>query len=163
VREWIVTDASVSLLWVRRQKENPLMVRRARQLYRDILDGRYFVAIPFHWRLEIGNALRRTVAAGEFDLRRAQKAIRWLLGFAQNHCLTCEPTSPWDELIRNADAWSVSLYDVLYLDLAAKIQATFWTADLRLYRHWHSRLDLRWLSVGWIGFYPETAPPLVSP
>jgi predicted nucleic acid-binding protein len=45
-----------------------------------------------------------------------------------------QPPTDWSELVRRADAWSVSLHDALYLDLAARTGAIFWTADIRLYR-----------------------------
>lgn len=38
---WTVTDASVSALWVKAKGEEPYLARKARQLYRDIVAGKY--------------------------------------------------------------------------------------------------------------------------
>jgi hypothetical protein len=89
--------------------------------------------------------------------------MRLLLRFAHQHGFFLQPPTDWSELVRRADAWSVSLYDAIYLDLAARTGAIFWTADIRLYRQWYQRPDLHWLSVGWIGYYPQTGIPLVPP
>jgi hypothetical protein len=86
-----------------------------------------------------------------------------VLRFAERNFFFLQPPTDWSELVRRADAWSVSLYDAIYLDLAARTGAIFWTADIRLYRQWYQRPDLRWLSVGWIGYYPQTGIPLVPP
>jgi predicted nucleic acid-binding protein len=163
VTNWLVSDASVSLLWVKQSDEDPILVRGAWKLRRDITAGKFRVLLPFHWHLEIANALRRFVAAKRLTLPEAQRAMRLLLRFAHQHGFFLQPPTDWSELVRRADAWSVSLYDAIYLDLAARTGAILWTADIRLYRQWYQRPNLRWLGVGWIGYYPQTGIPLVPP
>ncbi len=161
---WTVTDASVSVLWVKVKGEDYRLVGKARQLYRDIVAGRYRVALPFHWRLEVAGALRSLIAARKLSLSEAKRATKWLTNFATEHCVVCEPTVSWDELVAIADSWGFHLYDTLYLLLAQKVGGVLWTADVRLYRQWHSREDLRRIvMVGWIGYYPQTGIPLVPP
>lgn len=160
---WAVTDASVSTLWVKTKGEDLYLARKARQLYRDIVAGKFRVALPFHWRLEVGGALRSFVAARKLSLSEAQRAMRWLAKFAQDYCIVCEPTVMWEEAISIADEWGFHLYDTLYLLLTQRIDGVFWTADLRLYRQWHQRPDLHGIKVAWIGFYPQTSVPLVPP
>ena len=163
-RIWIVTDASVSALWVKAKGEDRYLARKARQLYRDIVAGKYRVALPFHWRLEVAGALRSFVAARKLSLVEARQAMRWLNEFAQDYCVVCEPTANWDEVVAVADAWGFHLYDTFYLLLAQRVNGYFWTADLRLYQQWHSREDLRSaVFVGWIGYYPQIGIPLMPP
>lgn len=163
LRIWTVTDASVSVLWVKTKGEDPHLARKARQLYRDIVTGKYHVALPFHWRLEVAGALRSFVAARKLSLSEARKAMRWLNKFVREHCVVCEPTANWDDIVAFADAWGFHLYDTLYLLLAQRIDGVFWTADLRLYRQWHQRPDLHGIKVAWIGYYPQTGIPVVPP
>jgi predicted nucleic acid-binding protein len=163
VKDWLIADASVSLLWVKQTDEDPRLVSRAWKLRRDIVTGNFRVLLPFHWHLEIANALRRFVAAKRLTLPEAQRAMGLLLRFAQRYCFILQPPTDWSELVQRADAWSVSLYDAIYLDLAARTGAIFWTADIRLYRQWYQRPDLHWLGVGWIGYYPQTGIPFVPP
>jgi len=161
---WTVTDASVSALWLKVRGEDPNLVRHAKMLYRDIVEGRYRVALPFHWRLEIAGVIRNFVAAKKMGLTEARKAMRWMATFALEHCVICELTVGWDQLIATANAWGFNLYDTIYLLMAQRVGGIFWTADLRLYRQWHSREDLRRIvMVGWIGYYPQTGIPLVPP
>ncbi|MCS7263452.1 MAG: type II toxin-antitoxin system VapC family toxin [Armatimonadetes bacterium] len=163
-RIWIVTDASVSALWVKVKGEDPHLARKARQLYRDIVEGKYHVALPFHWRLEVAGVIRSFVAARKLSLLEARRAMHWLAKFAQDYCVVCEPTLNWDETVTVADAWGFHLYDTLYLLLAQRVGGVFWTADLRLYRHWYSRKDLHdQVAVAWIGYYPQIGIPLMPP
>ena len=160
---WTVTDASVSALWVKAKGEEPYLARKARQLYRDIVAGKFRVALPFHWRLEVAGALRSFVAARKLSLSEAQRAMRWLANFAMEYCIVCEPTENWEELVTIADEWGFHLYDTIYLLLARRVGGVFWTADLRLYRQWHQRPDLHGIRIAWIGYYPHTDVPLVPP
>jgi len=160
---WLIADASLAMLWAKVPGENPLLIRRALQLLRDIQAGRWQVIVPFHWSLEVSNAFRSSVAARRLMVSQAQKSENTILRFAHKQFLFLQPPTDWSELVRRADAWSVSLYDALYLDLAARTGAVFWTADIRLYRQWYQRPDLHWLSVAWIGYYPQTGIPLVPP
>jgi predicted nucleic acid-binding protein len=162
-RIWTVTDASVSVLWVKVKGEDLLLTRKARQLYRDIVAGKYWVALPFHWRLEVAGAIRSFVSARKLSRYEAQRAMRWLNEFTRSYCVICEPTVSWDELISIADEWGFHLYDTLYLLLAQRIDGIFWTADLRIYRQWHQHPKLHGIKVGWIGYYPQTGIPLVPP
>jgi len=123
---WLIADASLAMLWAKVPGENPLLIRRALQLLRDIQAGRWQVMVPFHWSL--------AVAARRLRVSQAQKSENTPLRFAHKHFLFLQPPTDWSELIQRADAWSVSLHDALYLDLAARTGAVFWTADIRLYR-----------------------------
>ena len=161
--DWLIADASLAMLWAKVPGENPHLVRREVRLLRDIQLGRWRVIVPFHWSLEVSNAFRGAVAARRLSVEDAQRMETTVLRFAERNFLFLQPPTDWSELIRRADAWSVSLYDAVYLDLAARTGAIFWTADIRLYRQWYQRPDLHWLSVGWIGYYPQTGIPLVPP
>lgn len=160
---WTVTDASVSVLWVKVRGEDRRLAVKARQLYRDIIAGKYRVALPFHWRLEVVGALRSFIAARRLSLSEAKRAAKWLTEFALEYCVMCEPTVGWDELVAISDAWGFHLYDTLYLLLAQRVGGVLWTADLRLYRQWHQRPNLHSIRVAWIGYYPQTGIPLVPP
>jgi len=161
---WLIADASLAMLWAKVPGENPILTRQAIRLLRDIQKGRWQVIVPFHWALEVSNGFRSAVAARRLNVEQAQRAMNTVLRFAQRNFLFVQPTEDWAELIERANSWSVGLYDALYLDLAAKTGAVLWTADLRLYRQWHSRKDLhRQIAVAWVGYYPQLGIPLVPP
>jgi predicted nucleic acid-binding protein len=159
--DWLISDASLAMLWAKVPGENPHLVRKAIRLLRDIQLGRWRVIVPFHWSLEVSNAFRSAIAARRLSVKDAQRMETTVLRFAERNFFFLQPPTDWSELVRWADAWSVSLYDAIYLDLAARTGAIFWTADIRLYRQWYQRPDLHWLGVGWIGYYPQTGIPLV--
>ncbi len=140
--DWLIADAFLGMLWAKVPGANPHLVKKGMRLLRDIQLGRWRVIVPFHWSLEVSNAFRGDVAARRLSVKDAQRMETTVLRFAERNFFFLQPPTDWSELVRRADVWSVSLYDAIYLDLAARTGAIFWTADIRLYRQWYQRRDL---------------------
>jgi predicted nucleic acid-binding protein len=62
------------------------------------------------------------------------------------------------EVFAAALRWRVSYYDALYLVIAQKVGATYWTADRKLLRYLQRQKFSDLPQVGWIGNFksPQT-------
>jgi predicted nucleic acid-binding protein len=119
----IIVDASVMAKWLLPERGTP----EARAL---LAGGGRFLA-PDLARAEVANVLRKRVSRREIDPEDAIGALRVLdaagVEFASSVALV-EPA------LRIALAHTVSVFDALYLALAAQRGAALVTADERLYR-----------------------------
>jgi len=147
-----VVNASVSLLWF--LIDEPLDLRvRAQWLLTDILNGLVTVHVPDRWLDEVCSGLVKGVHAKRITLTQAHDALRvvrdllrlpnWQIHYSDLH---------WrhEEVAELAMATSLSFYDALYLFVAEKVGAVFWTADRKLYEFLRQSSNPR---ARWIGNY----------
>jgi hypothetical protein len=102
--DWLISDASLAMLWAKVPGENPHLVRKAIRLLRDIQLGRWRVIVPFHWSLEVSNAFRSAIAARRLFVKDAQRMETTVLRFAERNFFFLQPPTDWSELVRRADA-----------------------------------------------------------
>jgi predicted nucleic acid-binding protein len=156
-----VIDASVGVLTVPLAGEPPQERLSALQLFADIRAGLVQAHIPDRWADEVGGALweavtRRRLHAYEPRPVLPEEAYGWfmdLLAFADTfmhwHYRDWTPEEVW----AMAAVKGCSYYDAIYLVLAHKLDAVFWTADRRLYNFLKRHRQLTNPTVRWIGDY----------
>jgi predicted nucleic acid-binding protein len=147
-----VVNASVSLLWFLRD-EPPDLCYRADLLFQDILDGRVVIHVPDRWLDEVCGGLVKAVHAKRLSRQEAREALHrvfrmivlpnWQIHYSDLH---------WrhEEVAEWAMATSLSFYDAIYLFVAEKVGAVFWTADRKLYEFLRQSSNPR---AQWIGNY----------
>ena len=160
-RERTVIDASVGFLTTPISGEPPELQRCALELFEDIRNGLVEAHIPDRWEDELGGALRQAVTQRRqllFVGRPLTPEDGWnilseLLAFADAfmhwHYRDWTPEEVWTM----ATVKGCSYYDAIYLVLAHKLNAIFWTADRRLYEFLRRRRQLTNPTVHWIGDY----------
>ena len=160
-RERTVIDASVGFLTTPISGEPPELQRCALELFEDIRNGLVEAHIPDRWEDELGGALRQAVTQRRqllFVGRPLTPEDGWnilseLLAFADAfmhwHYRDWTPEEVWTM----ATVKGCSYYDAIYLVLAHKLNAIFWTADRRLYEFLRRRRQLTDPTVHWIGDY----------
>ncbi len=147
-----VVNASVSLLWF--LINEPLDLReRAQWLLKDILNGLVTIHVPDRWLDEVCSGLVKGVHAKRITLTQAHDALRvvrdlirlpnWQIHYSDLH---------WrhEEVAELAMVTSLSFYDAIYLFVAEKVGAVFWTADRKLYEFLRQSSNPR---AKWIGNY----------
>jgi len=156
-----VVDASVGFLTTPISGEPPELQRCALQLFEDIRNGLLEAHIPDRWEDELGGALWQAVTQRRqllFVGRLLTPTDGWiifseLLSFADAfmhwHYRDWTPEEVW----AMATVKGCSYYDAIYLVLAHKLDAVFWTADRRLYDFLKRRRQLTNPTVRWIGDY----------
>lgn len=156
-----VVDASVGVLTVPLAGEPPQERLSALQLFADIRAGLMQAYIPDRWADEVGGALweavtRRRLHAYEPRPVRPEEAYGWFMGllafadtFMHWHYRDWTPEEVW----AMATVKGCSYYDAIYLVLAHKLDAVFWTADRRLYDFLKRRRQLTNPTVRWISDY----------
>jgi hypothetical protein len=156
-----VVDASVGFLTTPISGEPPELQRCALQLFEDIRNGLLEAHIPDRWEDELGGALCQAVTQRRqllFVGRLLTPTDGWiifseLLSFADTfmhwHYRDWTPEEVW----AMATVKGCSYYDAIYLVLAHKLDAVFWTADRRLYDFLKRRRQLTNPIVRWIGDY----------
>lgn len=117
----IVVDASAAVELILRGRESPIAKR--------LLDDGEALHAPHLIDLEVTQALRRLVSAGDFTAVRAGHAIDYFLDLpvmrhAHSHLLP--------RIWRLRD--NLTAYDAAYVSLAETLNAPLVTADLRLAR-----------------------------
>jgi predicted nucleic acid-binding protein len=158
-----VVDASVGFLTTPISGEPPELQRCALQLFEDIRNGLLEAHIPDRWEDELGGALWQAVTQRRqllFVGRLLTPTDGWiifseLLSFADAfmhwHYRDWTPEEVW----AMATVKGCSYYDAIYLVLAHKLDAVFWTADRRLYDFLKRHRQLTNPIVRWIGDYPR--------
>jgi predicted nucleic acid-binding protein len=150
-----VLNASVALLWFLID-EPPDLRLHAKWLLDDITMGRVVVHVPDLWLYEVSGGLVKAVHAKRLTLAQAQEAltrVAGLLTLPNWHLHAHEKGWRYDEVARWAMGGSLSFYDAVYLHLAQKRKASFWTADRRLYEFLRrTRKGLK-VAFHWIGDY----------
>jgi len=136
-----VLDASVAAKWVLPTQDEPLAAEAAR-LYNDYEKGGISFIVPDLFWAEMGNALWNAVRRKRITQGVAEKA----LSFLQAHNF---PTLPSPPLIGTALALAIThgrtVYDCVYVSLAASSAAELITADERLANATAAHLPVRWL------------------
>ena len=148
-------NASVSLLWFLID-EPPDLRAKARLLLDDIMLGRVAVHVPDIWLFEVSGGLVKAVHSKRLTITQAQAALSMvdaLVALPNWHTHFHNRDWFYSDVARWAMGYSVSFYDAVYLFLALRQQATFWTADQRLYRFLAQTKRWRKLPVNWIGDY----------
>ncbi|MCX7968171.1 MAG: type II toxin-antitoxin system VapC family toxin [Armatimonadetes bacterium] len=163
VRPRGVIDASVGILTTPLGGE-PIHERLAAlSLFDDIRSGLIEAHIPDRWADEVGAALWEAVTRKRyhaFEMRpilphEAQGWFMDLLAFADTYMHWHYRDWTPDEVWAMASVKGCSYYDAIYLVLAQKLGAVFWTADRRLYEFLRRYQQLNQPSVRWIGDYPR--------
>jgi predicted nucleic acid-binding protein len=136
-----VLDASVAAKWFLPPSGETLS-REARDVLRDFADGRLRLAVPDLFWPEFGNVQWKAVRAGRISRHSAEESIQAMEGMG----IATAPSRP---LLKDAFAIAASfqrsVYDGIYLALAAASGAPLVTADERLVNALAARLPVRWL------------------
>ncbi len=124
----IVLDANLALYALNPSAPEQECVLGLFDRWRD--EGRVLIA-PSLWRLEVTSGLRKLAAAGILTSAEAQTLLDLFLSW------DVEVDTDDPELLREAYLWAERIgdrviYDSLYLALAERLGAEFWTADKRL-------------------------------
>lgn len=130
----VVVDASVAVKWLVQEEYS----QEAKRLLRADVVSRLKLIAPDVLAAEIGHALRRLVNRGELQTAQAEALydalmqnnplqlfhLDWQVGAAQTLAQTA---------LRLGNLYTCSFYDALYIALTLDRNATFITADRRLY------------------------------
>lgn len=138
----VVVDASVAVKW--------LIPEEFSAHARMLLSTDYQLLAPDLLSAELGNALWKKHRRRELDSRTATRLLR---DFSRIP-IELHPAGHWaNAALALALRYGVTVYDALYLALAAGNRSTLVTADRRL--HDTCREGRLGLLVGWIGQMPE--------
>lgn len=145
---WIV-DASVALKWHLRDEQ---YIPQADALFRAFSLGEADLLAPSFIRYEVANALLVASKMGRIGLQVAQEQLQDFLGLAI-HQATDE-----DNLLTSAlglaSSLDVTVYDALYLALAAQSGSDLVTAD----RHLYDKVRNAFPQTTWVGDIPVVVP-----
>lgn len=126
----------------------------ARRRFRDWVEAGTLLVAPALWEYQATSALRRLLSLEELTSEQASRALDRI------YSLGVDSVPPTAQLQRSALSWAQRLgrskaYDTVYLAVAERLEAPFWTADLRLVR------NARALGADWIhdATAPENEPP----
>ena len=156
-----VVDASVGFLTTPISGEPPNLQLCALQLFADIRNGLIEAHIPDRWADELGGALWQAVTQRRqllFLGHTLTPADGWvifseILAFADIYMHWHYREWSPDEVWAMATVKGCSYYDAIYLVLAHRLDAVFWTADRRLYEFLRQRRQLTQPIVRWLGDY----------
>ena len=136
-----VLDVSVAAKWFLPPASEKL-VPEARQLLKDYRDRKLRVVVPDLFWLEAGNVLWKAARRGLVSSSSAEEAL-------QNLDEWNFPTLPSRPLLKQAfaiaAAFDRTVYDSVYVALAAVYQVPLITADERLANALAARAPVRWL------------------
>jgi predicted nucleic acid-binding protein len=140
----LVVDASVAFKWVVREDDTPV----AQQPLDDAIAADQDIMVPPHFVGEVTNAvyqrLRTADPTKHLEEADAQQAIRDFLGI---RFYVVSPVGLYERAFDLARAHGLpSIYDGLYVALAAMLGGDLWTADRRLLQALGGQLAyVRWL------------------
>jgi predicted nucleic acid-binding protein len=125
----VVVDASIAVKWVIEEIDSHV----ASALLAEWSNQRKLLVAPDLFLYEVANILRKKVRRNFITPSKAHQAaiLIWEMGIETRH-----PISPelWIEALEIAHAYNLpASYDAHYLELAAREQCEFWTADERMY------------------------------
>jgi predicted nucleic acid-binding protein len=136
-----VLDASVAAKWFLPPRGETL-VRESLQILEGYARGRILLQVPDLFWPELGNILWKAVRQGRISRESAANAVEMLAG-------QDIPTRPSLPLLSDAFEIAVtfqrSVYDSLYIALAAASNRELVTADERLANSLAAHLPVRWL------------------
>jgi predicted nucleic acid-binding protein len=137
----LVTDVSVAAKWILRGPEEAL-VAEARELLVAFAVGRIQLIVPDLFWVELGNVLWKAARVGRCARAVADEGIREM----KDRDLLTIPSPPLLEAAMNiALTFNRTVYDSIYVALAARRNAQLITADERLANALAARFPVRWL------------------
>ena len=136
-----IVDASVAVKWFLPARDEPFALQ-ARQLLQGWTEESHRLLVPDLFFAEVANALWRAVRTGRCLLPEAE----FSLGRLEAASI---PAVPSIEIFKDAFTIAVrhdrTLYDSLYVALAASSEAQLITADEKLVNALASHYPIRWL------------------
>ncbi|MGI8744039.1 MAG: type II toxin-antitoxin system VapC family toxin [Bryobacteraceae bacterium] len=136
-----VIDASVAAKWYL-PDDTEALVPQAVAIFRSFLAGRTEILVPDVFFAEIGNVIWKAERRGRCSPELGDRAIAALAGAGFLAYRSHELISTALRLARKYDR---TVYDSLYLALAAQENATMITADERLANAVAAHLPVKWL------------------
>jgi predicted nucleic acid-binding protein len=136
-----VLDASVAAKWFLSAKDERLTEQALALLDRYRQSEVDFIIPDLFWA-EIASAFRKAIRLGRFDLSSAQEALNYL---AKCGLPAYSTATLLDRAFQIAIAFDRSVYDSLYVALAAQTNSQLITADERLANALAARFPVKWL------------------
>ncbi|MCS7265004.1 MAG: type II toxin-antitoxin system VapC family toxin [Armatimonadetes bacterium] len=149
----VVVNASVFLAAI--LLDEPVEVSKpAFLLLLDIMKGKLVVHVPDRFEDEVLGGLVEAFTRGRPMLASPEGVFRILQRFLTKVIVHHRD---WDwnaqEVFNASLRWQVSYYDAIYLLIAQKIGATYWTADKKLLRFLQRQKFTDLPRLDWIGSY----------
>jgi predicted nucleic acid-binding protein len=138
----LVIDASIAGKW---QLSDESESANALLILADYADGKVDFIAPKIWQYEIANLLNKAVGTQRLTESEGQSAFE---AFQAIDIEYIEFPSPKEAYLL-AREYQRSIYDSLYLSVAERLGAEFWTGDRKLYNAVKDKLPF----VRWIGDY----------
>jgi predicted nucleic acid-binding protein len=136
-----VIDANVAVKWLLDSKDEPLVDEALRLLERHESGEVQFIVPDLFWA-EVGNIFWKASRKGRCSISKAERSILAL----QSSKLLTFPSQPLLQLaFQIASGWGRTVYDSLYVALAAESRNGFITADEKLVNALAGRFPLQWL------------------
>jgi predicted nucleic acid-binding protein len=136
-----VLDASVAIKWVIPSLQEPL-IAESQRLLRRFLDGEVEFVVPDFFWAEVGNVLRRGSRQQRWSRDQAEAGAEELLAYNFD---TVPSLTLLPEALLIAFDFGLSVYDCLYVALAASAETDLITADERLVNALAARFPVKWL------------------
>lgn len=136
-----VLDASVAVKWMLPAKDEPLRPQAYRLLDAYGASELNLIVPDIFWP-ECGNVLWKAIRQGRFDRTAAEDAIEWL---TERNLRTISSVSLLDEAMAVALDFDRTVYDALYVALAAQTKNHLITADEHLANALAARFPVKWL------------------
>jgi predicted nucleic acid-binding protein len=137
----LVLDASVAIKWVIPSLQEPL-IAESQKLLRRFLDGEVEFVVPDFFWAEVGNVLRRGSRQQRWSRDQAEAGAEELLAYNFD---TVPSLTLLPEALLIAFDFGLSVYDCLYVALAASAETDLITADERLVNALAARFPVKWL------------------
>lgn len=136
-----IVDASVGAKWASPEIIEPL-TEQAERFLRAYADGTIQMVVPDLFWIEIGSVLWKVARRGTIPLGLARRALQGML----NLDLPTVPSRAFlPAAFRIATDFGRTIYDSVYVAMAAKTGTDLITADERLVNALGSRFPVRWL------------------
>ena len=147
-QEIVVVNASVFLAVI--LLDEPLEVSLpAGALIADIFSGKLQAHVPDRFEDEVLGGLVEALTKGRPVAAQPFLALQELLTKLIIHHRSVDWSA--EEVFNAALRWRVSYYDALYLVIAQKVGATYWTADKKLFRFLQRQKFADLPRCGWVG------------
>jgi len=126
----VVLDANIAIYAVLPYPQH----RSAIRLLRNLIENKNTIFVPHLWLSEVATSIRKTANLTKISEQYAKTALQAALD------LPIKIFSEDSDLCKQAYLWAeklgqIPVYDSIYLALAERIKASFYTADMKLYKH----------------------------
>ena len=136
-----VLDASVAAKWILTSPDEKL-IEEAAHVFRTFKSRECELLVPDLFWIELGNIFWKSVRQVRISQAASEEAIRTLMASG----IPTIASSPLvEKAFRIASGYQRSVYDAVYVALAADCKCDLLTADERLYNALGSRFPIRWL------------------